>query len=164
MNAVQVCPVFRTACRLCFARGYGIIGAITQDKKGDEPCSPSGSAGRGPASRGDRPGWTTPARWTTCAGRQGVCLEPKAGDIGEHGADSFPRIIGLHACAEGFFRFAAFTPCQKGQERHNQKRQNQQDNQRDTQDIPYVRRGNLLFKLSLKPIGMIFLRLSAAFG
>ena len=51
MNAVQVCPVFRTACRLCFARGYGIIGAITQDKKGDEPCSPSGSAGRGPASR-----------------------------------------------------------------------------------------------------------------
>ena len=71
-----------------------------------------------------------------CAGRQGVRLEPKTGDIGEHGADSFPRIFGLHACAESFFRFAAFTPCQKGQERHSQKRQNQQDNQRDTQDIP----------------------------
>ena len=71
-----------------------------------------------------------------CAGRQGVRLEPKTGDIGERGADRFPRIIGLHACAESFFRFAAFTPCQKGQERHDQKRQNQQDNQRDTQDIP----------------------------
>lgn len=68
--------------------------------------------------------------------RQGVRLEPKTGDIGEHGADRFPRIVGIHACAEGFFRFAAFTPCQKGQERHDQKRQNQQDNQRDTQDIP----------------------------